>query len=66
MELSEQEVQGNKISDCVAELYSYCAILADYFDAHEEVEELFHASLIVDKMQEYINILHNIYFGKTE
>ena len=62
MEVKEKEIQDFDIRECVAELNSYCAILADYIDAHEGVEELLHASLLVEKMQERITELYNIYY----
>jgi len=62
MELSEEQKRNNKIADCVAELNSYCKILADYVDAHEEIDEMLHASLIVDKMQENITTLYKIFY----
>lgn len=51
---TESMISKDKIFSYTAELESYAAILSDYMEIHEDIEEFLHASLIVDKMKENI------------
>ena len=46
-----------KLFDAVVQLDSYNTILSSYMELHENILEMTHASLLVDKMQEQINTM---------
>jgi len=57
----DTEKMKRGLFDAVVQLDSYNTILSSYMELHENILEMTHASLLVDKMQEQIDTMKEFF-----
>lgn len=57
----EKEIIRGKVENAVQELHSYLHVAMTYADSFEDIQEVQRIDLILQKMQENIDIIYDIF-----
>ena len=57
--MTEKIIKEAKLDNAIEEIISYAEILSDYMSYHDSIPEMLHASLLIYKIQEQLDIIKN-------
>ncbi len=58
----KEVIKDSRIDEAVTEIISYVEILSDYMSFHSSIPQMLHASLLVDKMQDKLDVVKTLIY----